>query len=1208
MGLRFSADGPDFPTPLIDGLLNGNVLFLCGAGVSTPQLPGFGELVTRVFEELGVLLTDGEKEAREAYRYEEVLGSLARRLSNRSAMHDTVRQLLVVADPQLDKHKTILRLSRNLDNRVAVVTTNFDTFFERALEETSGKGVAGKESFAGQALPLPGADDFGGIIHLHGRLDDPVVRVESTPLVLTSAEYGEAYMRSGWAARFLFDLVRCKTLVLVGYSAGDAPIRYFLNVLEADRERFSDLQPVYALDAFDGDHTPEGDRWTPIAVRSLGYRRGRKGEADRHAALWRDLAALADLVEQPKAWRRRRAKELLETSFEENAELELSLVSWLLAGKRDLWDVVITSVRDPRWFDFFAAQKLWTDADAAWVLAAWCGLGWTEQARLDAAIPWRRRYGGAFGEALRNRLFSSTPPSRLHRQAWSILADQDDGSHDDLSAYRTAGRIRSEDCTDADLLAGVAVLTPRAALSDTMAKLAGRVRTDDRQDRLSDLVFIQLSVEDRGNVPEVVDALKSTKGRASRILEIATGALRSTVALAHEIEFIGPGWDRLDTAVPTVERHSQNEHHDGPTQLVELMSDLYPTVAATDAHAARLWAENWRQLPSVIGSRLYLHAMRDARVFTADEVGQAVLNLDHNQFWNIRRELALAMAERLGGACPDLVDAIVARILAEAPSLYEDLGDRIEGKTDWRPQVRDRDAWLRLTALKRAGCLTQAGFDELDAIAKRHSFVSGDFSEQDLFGSWSSGVRMVVGDPAPLKAAPPEERLPIAQKFATAWDPDTQRNWSAYCGADPGGAFEALKLGGLVEPEARLWSELIGALTWSSQSNDEAARVSRAAVVRDTLDYLAPAPDPFIRTLLPRLSELLPLARKIDDIDADTWWDRLWNMAELGDDPAAVDSADRFYDHVINTPAGRLAEQLVSTINAQKTKSRKISLANRDRLRRIMTSNTPAGWLGRAALARDAGFIHFLDPQGSVRFLRPWIAGDDLQGTSLRSVMVEWAQLGAKATQAYRSELLKAVTESQATGETAARVALSVLRPLFIGALNGEEAPWGLTRGEVRDSLKAAAPSILEGAARAVHLWTTPTDIAPEKAWRKAVKPVFEAVWPRERRYKRVGLAKNLAGACVDAGKAFPEALETVQHYLMPFEEGWASLYFLTKSKVPESFPDEVLRLLWMLCGPKSEGQSVDLGKVLDRLSQVKSSLISDRRYQWLEQRAVRYG
>ena len=48
-------------------------------------------------------------------------------------MHETVRHILVVDNPTLEKHSIILRLSRNLDNRVALVTTNFDTHFEDAL-------------------------------------------------------------------------------------------------------------------------------------------------------------------------------------------------------------------------------------------------------------------------------------------------------------------------------------------------------------------------------------------------------------------------------------------------------------------------------------------------------------------------------------------------------------------------------------------------------------------------------------------------------------------------------------------------------------------------------------------------------------------------------------------------------------------------------------------------------------------------------------------------------------------------------------------------------------------------------------------------------------------------------------------------------------------------------------------------------------------
>ena len=246
--IRLSPGGPEFPTELLDSLLAGEVVFLCGAGVSAPQLPDFGKLVRQTYKRLRIDLEGSEKKAFDEGRYEEVLGALDRRLADPFAVEATVSDLLAVPEsPELEQHKTVLRLSRGLDNQVAVVTTNFDTLFERAVRTTSD---AETESFAGQALPAPGSVGFSGIIHLHGRLRDDEVEREATPLVLTSADYGDAYLRSGWASRFLFDLVRCRVIVLVGYRANDAPVRYILNVLSADRSRFPDLHRVYAFDAY----------------------------------------------------------------------------------------------------------------------------------------------------------------------------------------------------------------------------------------------------------------------------------------------------------------------------------------------------------------------------------------------------------------------------------------------------------------------------------------------------------------------------------------------------------------------------------------------------------------------------------------------------------------------------------------------------------------------------------------------------------------------------------------------------------------------------------------------------------------------------------------------------------------------------------------------------------------------------------------------
>ncbi|MGX1742479.1 SIR2 family protein [Bosea sp. NPDC055353] len=160
-----------------------------------------------------------------------------------------------------------MRLSRDEEGRPSMVTTNFDTLFERALSRSRDRTVATEASTAGQNIPAPGTERFHGIIHLHGRLADASLKL----LILTSGQYDEAYLRAGWAARFFFDLARCRTFVLVGYSADDAPVRYILNVLEADRTRFTDLEQSMGSIRSDDEGTAAA-RWEALAVDGGGAR------------------------------------------------------------------------------------------------------------------------------------------------------------------------------------------------------------------------------------------------------------------------------------------------------------------------------------------------------------------------------------------------------------------------------------------------------------------------------------------------------------------------------------------------------------------------------------------------------------------------------------------------------------------------------------------------------------------------------------------------------------------------------------------------------------------------------------------------------------------------------------------------------------------------------------------------------------------------
>ena len=239
------------------------MLFICGAGVSrTVGLPSFEGLVKGVYKDLGEdwQTHPAENEimrpgGRLTGQYDRALRALERRLIGtdirkaqtwRERIRAVVRaNLAPPADADLTDHLCLLELSsRDAEHRNRLLTTNFDTLFERAWAKARGAPLP---SHACQAMPQPGAASFNGVLHLHGRLADAELNLDDTDLVLTSAEFGDAYLRSGWASRYLYDVVRTHYLVLVGYGADDPPMRYLLEALEADRERFPDLKRVYAF-------------------------------------------------------------------------------------------------------------------------------------------------------------------------------------------------------------------------------------------------------------------------------------------------------------------------------------------------------------------------------------------------------------------------------------------------------------------------------------------------------------------------------------------------------------------------------------------------------------------------------------------------------------------------------------------------------------------------------------------------------------------------------------------------------------------------------------------------------------------------------------------------------------------------------------------------------------------------------------------------
>ena len=178
-----------------------------------------------------------------------------------------------------------------------VLTTNFDTLFEHAAVESDVKDVP---SHACKSLPRPGgAQDFG-ILHLHGRIADTSLGLSASDLVLTSADFGDSYLRDGWASQYIEDRMRLGPLVLVGYAAEDTAMRLLLETLDADRDRFRDLKNIYSIDKETDD---SASLWKAKGITPV--------EFPDYESLYATLSEWARYASDPAGYRRARIQEIL---------------------------------------------------------------------------------------------------------------------------------------------------------------------------------------------------------------------------------------------------------------------------------------------------------------------------------------------------------------------------------------------------------------------------------------------------------------------------------------------------------------------------------------------------------------------------------------------------------------------------------------------------------------------------------------------------------------------------------------------------------------------------------------------------------------------------------------------------------------------------------------------------------------------------------
>lgn len=285
--MQFVAGGPDIPDALLDAHEEGRVVFFCGAGISySAGLPSFEGLVKKVYEGLSASPNSVQRAALKAKHFDTAIGLLEEDyIGGREAVRRKLADILIPdlsAPNATATHEALLMLGKCRSGQIRLITTNFDRLFEEVIAAKS----LPIERFAAPFLPVQ-KDRWNGLVYLHGLLSTAPTGIELDRLVISSGDFGLAYLTERWAAYFVSELFRNYIVCFVGYSINDPILRYMI-----DADRLLDESPpkMFAFASYSkGKEEEQTNEWRAKNVIPILYR-----NYNHHAYLHKTLCAWAE--------------------------------------------------------------------------------------------------------------------------------------------------------------------------------------------------------------------------------------------------------------------------------------------------------------------------------------------------------------------------------------------------------------------------------------------------------------------------------------------------------------------------------------------------------------------------------------------------------------------------------------------------------------------------------------------------------------------------------------------------------------------------------------------------------------------------------------------------------------------------------------------------------------------------------------------------
>ena len=1259
--MRFDANGPNIPDLLLEQRDKGRVVFFCGAGVSLDAgMPTFLDLTKHVIESFDPLDDSDLGIAFNSWRDKGYPGSktpldqifsLLIQEYGRDEVNELVTQRLATnenGESNLEQHRLIARISSDQVGNPQIVTTNFDRLFEKVEENL--------KLYEPPALPEIGFRvPVTGLTYLHGRLQNPGIK--HSAYVLSSADFGRAYLSEAWATRFVQSLLGTYTVVLLGYQAEDPPVRYLLQGLNHDGK--SDRSRLYAFDK--GNSEEIEAKWRDKGVTAIACK--------NYEYLWKTMSAWADRADDPRAWcsqvidmARRGPKNL--DAYERGQVAHLvrttsgagsfadadpsPTAEWLCvfdahrrsAGKFESDDGQAETFdplevygldddparppsgphsRHPIHDDVLAWRRIDKSPQAFNPMGSrpllgiqnmpprFCHLTRWIVKHLEEPVTawWAIRQLGLHPwlvESLRRAIKLKTDLNHVARNTWNLILEYHSDHRRQLindGWFELRCSIDQEGWTPSVLRNWAIVTEPQLSVNPPMGISVSKPPFD-AWDKIDRREFGEWRIMFPGGYS---DNIKIPDNMLSEIYLISEGHLRASALLLKDL---APNHFTAPTCYPDREIYGKRTHHND--EFLRWFLEIFNRMVKRNPAFLQVHVLTWPARKEFYFRKLYLYALNCQQLFTAEEAATALLRLDTEIFWDVevRRELLFLIADRAQDFSSTARRPIINRLL-----------DGPDRKDHWSEEDYPKEK--NLIAARYTRWLTLKGLElDTDQIERLDNIITGIPGWSD---GWASSIVIHFGfkmRPARYDITPDEllelsdeeiiEQAKIDRQNGIA-NPTRNRKFVGLVRGYPEKALSVLTSAARKNSfPIDLWEIMLQNWPWENQLGlkreflllvgelpSKEVREMRRAIGSWIRQKFRDAFE-FDREIAWRtFDHFLPELLSYDGVETYGGHEKVWMSGRM------VERSRRTYEHAIIEPIGKAMDGLLEALNALRLEEGHcIPEEFQTRLNLLLEAPDEGRDQAVSILTHNICWLYSLDSKWVTHRMLPWLKFSHFLAEPAWNGFLSFGKIPSGAIRKLlRRQILDLFPFVNSYMWDHHRLDVAASWVVWMAVFQ-RSMPDGASFKEARRCLQ-----LMDDRTRSQvidYLGQIGTENENESGWADLVIPFVTCAWPREQKFRTSKTVRSWVSLLTKTKDEFPMVLTEVKRFLIPIGWEWDSLYRFHSEDYSDGllttkYPDDVLELMDTVVSDDPEKAPSELGDILSLIEGVKPDLTKDKRY-----------